>query len=261
MLYRDLAPVSQEAWDEMEETLMEVFRTYLSARKVVKVVGPKGFDYNVISEGRLDRIEEESGLCHGNYKVLPLTEVRIEFEMNKWELDNIVRGAKDINYDNLEKAAEKVALFEEDAIYNGCEKAQIKGLIKSAEKEDMKFGKDAKEILDSIAEGMIELRRAYQEGPFTLVVGEEAYRRIVSQGSNYPLEKRIENLTGKGIVYSHVLDGALLIPYNHDDLEMTIGQDLSLGYQSSDNKNIRFFITESFAFRVLDPDIIVKYKL
>ena len=42
MLYRELAPITKEAWEEIEDRLMEVFKTYLSARKVVKVEGPKG---------------------------------------------------------------------------------------------------------------------------------------------------------------------------------------------------------------------------
>lgn len=261
MLYRDLAPVSKKVWDEMEERLMEIFKTHLSARKVVKVDGPNGKDYNVITEGRLDKIEEESDICYSNYKVIPLTEVRIEFEMGRWELDNITRGAKDIDYEPLEEAAKKLALFEDNVVYNGLKNAKIKGLIESAEIDEIKFGDDINSILDSVSRGVIELRKSFQEGPFTLVVGEDAYRSIFTQGSNYPLDKRIEDLTGSKIVYSHVLDGALLVPYNHDDLELTIGQDLSIGYQSNDNKNVRFFITESFTFRVLDPSIIVKYKL
>lgn len=261
MLYRELAPVSQEVWEEMEETLMDVFKTYLSARRVVKVVGPKGRDYNVITEGRLDKTEEESNICYSNYKVIPLTEARVEFEMGRWELDNITRGAKDIDYEPLEEAAKQIALFEDNAVYNGLEKARIKGLIESAETAEIEFGNDANSMLDSILKGLVKLRKVYQEGPFTLVVGEEIYKRILTQGSNYPLERRIEDLIGSKIVYSHVLDGALLIPYDHDDLELTIGQDLSLGYQANDNKRVRFFISESFAFRVLDPSIIIKYKL
>ncbi|MFS8541723.1 MAG: bacteriocin family protein, partial [Tissierellales bacterium] len=45
MFNRHLAPISNESWKEIEERLMEVFKNYLSARKVVKVVGPKGLDY------------------------------------------------------------------------------------------------------------------------------------------------------------------------------------------------------------------------
>lgn len=261
MLYKEFAPIPKEAWDEMEKRLMEVFKSYLSARKVVRVEGPKGLQYNVISEGRLGDIEEDGDLCYGTYQVLPLTEVRVEFEMDKWELDNILRGAKDIDYEPLEEAAKKIALFEENAIYNGLEKGHIKGICQVAEGGTIDFGKDPNTIMDSIATGLIKLREVYQEGPFTLIVGEEAYKRIISTETGYPLKRRIEDLTDNKIIYSHVLDGALLVPYDHEDLELTLGEDLSLGYQYNDNREITFFITESFTFRVLDSSIIVKYHV
>lgn len=261
MLYKELAPIPKEAWDEMEERLMEVFKTYLSARKVVRVEGPRGLQYNVISQGRLGDTEEDGDLCYGTYQVLPLTEVRVEFKMDKWELDNILRGAKDIDYEPLEEAAKKIALFEENAIYNGLESAHIKGMVQIAEGGTIDFGKDPRAIMDSIATGLIKLKEVYQEGPFTLIVGEEAYKRIISTETGYPLKRRIEELIDNKIIYSHVLDGALLVPYDHEDLELTLGEDLSLGYQYNDNREITFFITESFTFRVLDPSIIVKYNV
>ena len=64
MLYREIAPVSSNAWNEMDERAEEVLKMVLSARKVVKVIGPKGLDYNVITEGRLGEIKEEIGRAH-----------------------------------------------------------------------------------------------------------------------------------------------------------------------------------------------------
>ena len=261
MLYRELAPVSKEAWAEIEEQLRDVFVNYLSARRVVKVIGPKGWDFNVITEGRLGDIEEDGDLCYGNYKVILLTEVRVEFEMDRWELDNINRGAKDIDYTPLEEAAKKIALFEENVVYNGSDKLHIKGLVNSSENETLKFGDDEEEILDAIAKGVIILKENFEEGPYTLVVGEKAYRRIISKGAENSLKDEIEKVINGKIIYSHVLDGAVLIPYDHDDLELTIGQDLSIGYQHHDSKKVKFFLTESFTFRVLDPTIIVNYRL
>jgi len=261
MLYRDLAPVTNAAWEEMEDRLMEVFKNYLSARRVVKVVGPKGWDFNVITEGRLGQIKKNGNIGYANFSVLPLTEARIEFEMNRWELDNIIRGAKDVDYEPLEQAAKEIALFEENAVYNGLADANIKGLIESAEGDPIEFGNNPNAIMEAITEGLIRLREAYQEGPYTLIVGKEAYKRILSKETAYPLDKRIEELIGHKIIYCHVIDGAILVPYDHEDLELTIGQDLSLGYQEHDNERVKFFLTESFTFRVLDPTLIVNYKL
>ena len=225
MLYRQLAPITNEAWDEIDERAEDVLKSYLSARKVVKVNGPKGLDYNVITEGRLENIKEEKDICYGVYQVQPLTEVRIEFEMDRWELDNISRGARDIDYEPLENAMKELALFEENAIYNGLEKAMIKG-IDSYSKLGISFGNDPTTIMEAITKGLIQLKKYFEPGPYTLVV-----------------------------------NGAYLLPYNHDDLELTIGKDISIGYQEHTAEKVRFFTTESFTFRVLNPDLIVKFNI
>lgn len=259
MLYRDLAPISEDSWKEIDERTGEVLKSFLSARKVVSVNGPKGLDFNVISEGRMANIEKKDNVSYGNYQVLPLTEVRIEFEMDRWELDNINRGAKDVDYAPLENAAREIALFEENAVYNGLDNAIIDGL-KDFVEEELEFGQDSKGMMGTLTKAVIKLRQAFLEGPFTLVVGEDVYKKILSDDTGYPIKKRIKDLIGGEIIFSHVVDGAYLLPYDHEDLELTIGRDFSIGYQSHTNEKIRFFLTESFTFRVLDPSIIIKFK-
>ena len=41
MLYRDISPVTEKTWEEIDETATDVLKSYLSARKIVHVVGPK----------------------------------------------------------------------------------------------------------------------------------------------------------------------------------------------------------------------------
>lgn len=115
--------------------------------------------------------------------------------------------------------------------------------------------------MEAIIKGLIKLREAFEQGPFTLVVNEEAYTRIISKETSYPLDARIKELIGGNIVFTHVVDGAYLLPHNHDDLELTIGRDFSIGYLSHSDEKVRFIALESFTFRVLNPDIIVKYRL
>lgn len=261
MLYRDRAPVSDNVWKEIDERAVEVLKSYLSARKVVHVVGPRGLDYNAVSEGRLTNIQEEEGVHFGNYQVVPLTETRIEFEMDRWELDNLERGAKDVDYEPLEKAMEKIALFEEKAIFNGLDKAMIEGLDGAKSGKALSLGSDAKQIMDSISQGIIRLRQAYVKAPYSLVVCPEAYKRILSSETGYPLSRRIEQLIDGKIILNQAIEGAYLLPYDHEDLELTIGRDFSIGYQDHTNDKVKFFVKESFAFRVLDENIIIKYKL
>lgn len=260
MLYRDLAPISQEAWDEIDERAEEVLKSQLTARRALNVVGPKGADYTVISEGRLADVQTKGNVSYGNYKVRPLTEARIEFSMMRWELDNVIRGAKDVDYEPLEKAAQELARFEEEAIYNGLEEAIISGLSEEAEGEAIEIGENPGEMLDAITQGVIKLKDAYADGPYTLIASPEVYKNLMSRETGYPFADKVEKLIGGDILLNRVIDGAYLIPKGHDDLEFTIGRDFSIGYQAHDIEKVRFFMTESFTFRVLDPAIIVKFN-
>ena len=222
MLYRNNAPVSSETWAEMEEQVKSVFTNFSSARKVFHLDGPKGFNFNVISEGRLNKAENKDGIGFSTYKVQPLTEIRAEFKMSRWELDNVLRGAKDVDYGPLEEATKKIALFEENAIYNGLAEGNIEGLLPASSNKSIKFGKTPNDIMEAISSGMIKLRENFAEGPYSLIVGEAAYKKILSKETSFPLDRRIEDLIGGEIVYNHVIDGAILVPFDHDDLEMTI---------------------------------------
>lgn len=261
MLKRSLAPLTHEAWEEIESKATEVLKNYLSARKVVKVEGPKGWNYSAIPKGRLLLLDNQEGeVGSGLYSVQPLVETRISFELDRWEMDNVVRGARDVDLKPLEEAAEKIALFEENAVYNGYIDGQIEGLVEVAS-HHLEFGDDANSIMDSLSQGILLLKNAYAAGPYSLIVGEEGWKRINRIVSGYPLKKSIESLLGASIQYSPTLEGAVLLPYDHDDLELTIGQDFSIGYESQDSQKVKLFITESFTFRVLNPDIIVSLTL
>ncbi|SES87015.1 family 1 encapsulin nanocompartment shell protein [Anaerobranca gottschalkii] len=255
VLKRNLAPLTKEVWDEIEERAAQVLKTNLSARKVVNVQGPKGWDYNALATGRLTMIE---GTNSGLYEVQPLVETRFTFELDRWEMDNFIRGAKDIDLTSLEEAAKKIAEFEENAIYNGFPQGNIKGLMEVAE-TTISLGEDVESILKGISQGILKLRDAFEEGPYTLIVGEKVWNLVNQVVNGYPLKKIIEELLGKEIVYSKYIDGALLLPFNHNDLELTIGHDFSIGYEWHDNKKVKLFISESFTFRVLNNSIIVKY--
>lgn len=261
ILKRNIAPLTEEAWNEVDERAIEVLRSHLTARKAVHVEGPKGWDYTVVPEGRLALVEDENDVKTGVYKSTPLVEARVSFELDRWEMDNLVRGAKDVELEALEDAVHKLAIFEEEAIYNGYDKGQITGLKKSSDQETLNFGDNAKTILEMVAKGLIMLQDAFAEKPYNLVVGDEAWKRINRESNNYPLVKQVEELIGGKVIYSKVVEGAFLLPEDHEDLEMTIGQDYSIGYESHTDEKVRLFITESFAFRVLDPALIINFTL
>ncbi len=260
ILKRNLAPISDAAWQEIDNRAKDVLKATLTARKVVSVNGPKGWDYTVISEGRLEVGEESSeGVRTGVYKVKPLVEARKAFELNKWELDNLSRGAKDLDLDALEDAVKSLALFEEEAIYNGFSQADIIGL-KAYAKEARSLGEGSEEILESLSEAILKLKEVYAEKPYTLIVGKGVFKKLNKLYNGALLLDVVKELIGGDVIYSEAIEGAFLLPFNHEDIELTVGQDFSIGYESHDSKTVKFFITESFTFRVLDEKLIIYFE-
>ncbi|MFB6215190.1 MAG: family 1 encapsulin nanocompartment shell protein, partial [Candidatus Bipolaricaulia bacterium] len=132
-LKRSLAPITDEGWEEIDEAAREVLSNKLTGRKVVDVVEPQGWEYQAIPQGKLDIKEDNpQSVRYGIRKVLPLVETRVSFELNIWELDNLSRGAEDVDLSPLEDAAAEAAQFEENVIYNGLGEAGIEGMFPSA---------------------------------------------------------------------------------------------------------------------------------
>jgi uncharacterized linocin/CFP29 family protein len=262
LLRRELAPLEKESWKVIDSRAAEVLKSRLSARKVVRVEGPKGWDYTAITEGKLsvkDDFEDEVKI--GRYQIKPLIESHISFSLNRWDMDNIVRGARDIDLDSLENAAEKIALFEEDTIYNGNEICDIKGILGSVVWEPIDFGKNNADIIMALIKAMDKMKKVYQQKPYTLVVGQEAWERLNTEIQGYPFTKRVKDLIGGEIVQSKVVNNAILLPQDNEDLELVLGGDYTIGYIAHDSKNVRLFIAMSFTFRVIDPQIIIPFKI
>ncbi len=263
ILKREIAPIPQEGWSEIDERAAMVLKTHLSARKVVHVKGPFGWDYTVVPEGRLALLEEEKKerVRSGLYNVKPLLETRVGFRLDRWELDNLVRGARDIDLDPLDEAVKKIALFEENAVYNGYAGANIKGLFQSSEQAPLPFGKEGGQVMQALSKAVLLMQEAHQSAPFSLVAGEKAWKLVNSEVQGYPLINRIKNLIGGQVLYSSAIQGAVLVPQDHEDLELSVGGDFSIGYEYHDAKMVQLFVSESFTFRILDPAIIIPFTI
>src|SRR6201996_9232859 len=57
-LHRELAPISDAAWADIEEEATRTFKRYLAGRRVVDVHGPGGVGLSAIGTGHLKTIAE-----------------------------------------------------------------------------------------------------------------------------------------------------------------------------------------------------------
>lgn len=258
ILKKNLAPITDEAWEELKEQAQNIFNVYLTAREFVDIDGPNGLDMAGVSTGRLTIPEEPAkNQAHfGIREFLPLVEVREQFSLDVWELDNIKRGAKDIDLTPLEEAARKVARFEENAIYNGFAHARIEGLKNSASNKPGKSPAETDGFLKQVGAQILSMRNEGVQGPYSLVVNQQKWQDLVTLAKGYPVTRQLEEVTGGRVLVSQTSDDSYLISERGGDFELVLGQDLSLGYEGHDDEQVRLFITESFTFRVLSPEAI-----
>lgn len=258
-LKRELAPITANGWKEIEERATAVLSKELSARKFIRVTGPLGRDITSVTTGRMD-VKTKDDIKYGVYKIQPLTESRICFPLSRWELDNIERGAKDVDYSSLDDGVRKAAKFEEEAIFKGLEDGQIDGIYKSSSYETLDFGKTADETLKAIFDGILKLDAAFAKKPYVVVVSNEKWYYLNTIVKEYSLPEKLEKILGQKIVVSKSIDGAILLPFDDENIELVIGEDYAIGYQNHNESVVELFVTESFTFRVLDPALIVLFK-
>lgn len=262
ILKQNLAPVTNAAWDEINEEATEIFKSILSARKFVDVDGPNGLSKGAVNTGRIEiSSNKKDSVQYGINQVLPLVESRTDFSLDIWELDNANRGAEDLDLQPLEKAARAIASFEEKAIYYGLKKAAIEGLKHQSDYKATPFPDDIGELLNVLSTQKAKFRYNGIEGPYSLVVNESVYEKLTACINGYPLSKQLKTILKGSVILSPYVDDVFLVSERGGDFRLTLGQDLSIGYNFHDKKQVELYFTESFTFQCFEPAAVAVLEI
>lgn len=253
VLRRELAPITPEAWEIIDAEATRVLGLHLGGRKVVDFEGPKGLRKGAVSTGRSNAIEPpRSGVDARLRIVQPMVELRAPFRLSIAELDDVSRGADDPELAALVGAAERIAAVEDTAIFQGYAAAGIDGIAPASKHEPVMFTESAR-LPAAVVAAKERLRRAGVSGPHALVLGPSLYDEVFSEAEGgFPIRERVQSLVEK-IVWAPSLSEGLLVSMRGGDFELTVGQDLALGYASHDAEGVDLYLSESITFRVLDP--------
>ena len=256
LLKRELAPITGEAWKQIDDEARRVLKLHLAGRKLVDFSGPHGWGLGAVNTGRLKSIETApvEHVGHAIRDVRPLVELRSPIELPTLELDYAARGATDLDLDAVIATAERSARAEDSAIFHGFGPGNITGIVEASPHAPLDVASNL-EWPRAVSTAKETLRLAGVDGPYALALGRRAYAELTAESEDgYPLRKRIEGTLIDGpIVWAPALDeGAVLLSTRSGDYELTIGQDWSIGYSAHDRTKIELYLTESFTFRVLE---------
>ena len=264
LLKRELAPILPDAWTRIDAEAARVLRVHLAGRKLVDFRGPFGWAFAAVNTGRLnlDVADPIAGVNAGLRIVQPLMELRTPLLLDILELDAAARGGDNPNLLPIVHAAKLMAKAEDTAIFLGYPAAGISGIIPASPHAPI-LVKDATHLPLCVVEAIGKLRAGGVGGPYGLTLGTPLYEALTAATEEgYPVLNRVERvLVGGRIVHAPAMEGGVLLSIRGGDYELTVGQDLSIGYAHHTKVRVELYLTESFTFRILEPAAAVVLRV
>ena len=251
-LHRELAPVSDEAWADIEAEARRTFELHVAARRVVDVIGPSGLALAAVGTGHLQRLDAPSaGVEAGRYEVAGVVQFRVPFTVQRDAVDAVARGAKDADWQPVKDAAKQLAYAEDRAIVDGFAAAGITGIRQAASNPDIALPADPREYPVAVAKALTALRLAGVAGPYSLLLSADAYTAVAETTDHgYPIRQHIARILDDGgeIIWAPAIDAGVLLSTRGGDYELHLGQDVSIGYLAHDAQSVQLYFQESLSF-------------
>ncbi|AGA32039.1 Encapsulating protein for a DyP-type peroxidase or ferritin-like protein oligomers [Thioalkalivibrio nitratireducens DSM 14787] len=260
-LKRDLAPLSERAWTEIETEAKRTLKRTLAARKLVDFTGPLGWSVSSIGLGRQEAVSAaaQPGVRAALRTVQPLVELVAPFVLDRREMENIDRGARDPDLQSLRSAARAIGMVEDRAVFHGYAASRIEGITEAAASTTLPLTTDYVQYPEVVAKALDRLRSAGIDGPYAIALGPQCFTGLTTTTTmaGYPVFEHVRRLLDGPLVWAPAVEGAVVVSLRGGDFELSVGRDFSVGYSNHTDTAVHLYLQESFTFRVLAPEAAV----
>lgn len=255
-LRRQLAPISDRAWELIDDEAARTLRHFLAARALIDVSGPLGWEHSAANRGRVrpavpSPVEQ---VVADLREVQPVVELRTPFELALDELLAADRGVPDPDLAPVVEAARRGALAEDRAVFHGYEAAGISGITPVSSHEPLPISDDYDDYPRIVARAVAKLRAAGVGGPYAIALGPRCYTGVIetTEHGGYPVLEHIRLILGGPVAWAPGVDGAVVLSLRGGDYELVCGQDFSIGYRTHNETSVELYLEESITFVVWD---------
>jgi uncharacterized linocin/CFP29 family protein len=185
------------------------------------------------------------GILARQREVNALVELRVPFELDRHQIDDVERGANDSDWQPAKDAARLLAFAEDRAIFEGYAAAGIGGIREGTSNPVMPLPTDVRAYPDVIAQALSQLSA-------------DAYTGLSETSDHgYPVLEHIKRLLDGEIIWAPAITGAFVLTTRGGDFGLYIGEDVSIGYLSHDDRTVRLYLEETFTFLLLTTEAAV----
>jgi uncharacterized linocin/CFP29 family protein len=249
-LHRELAPVSAQAWAQIEEEAARTFKRHVAGRRVVDVHGPAGEGLSAVGTGHLIGIDAPGdGVAARQRQVAAIVELRARFTLDRQQIDAVERGAQDADWQPVKDAARQLAFAEDRAIVEGYPAAGITGIREGSSNAPLTLPAEPRDYPDAIAQALSQLRVAGVTGPYSALLSADAYTEVAEASDHgYPLLEHIKRLLTGDIIWAPAISGAIVLTTRGGDFGLHLGQDVAIGYESHSAGEVQLYLQETMTF-------------
>ena len=259
-LHRELAPISDAAWAQIEEEASRTLKRYLAARRVVDVEGPAGPALSAVGTGHLPRSRRPpTASSPASAIVKPLVELRVPFELDRQQIDDVERGANDSDWQPVKDAAQAHRLRRGPRRSSTATSRRHRGMRQGTSNPIMTLPDRRARLSRRDRPGAEPIASGRRQRPLFGGAG----RRRLHRTERDPRPR----LPGPG---AHQAPGRaarssglrrsparFVLTTRGGDFDLHIGQDISIGYSSHTDAAVRLYLQETFTFLLLTSEAAV----
>ena len=257
-LHRELAPISDAAWSQIEE---ETTRTLsgIWPDDGLWISSPGGIALPGVSDRppAVDPAPAE-GIVANQREVKPLVELRVPFELparrsTTWSADRTtpIGSPRKTRRRNL-------PLLKTGPSSTDTLRPVSRAFGRAPAIQSTTLPADVRDYPDAVAHALSQLRLVGVNGPYSVLLGADEYTALAeTRDHGYPVLEHVKRIVDGNIVWAPAIEGAVVLTTRGGDFELNIGQDVSIGYLSHTDSAVRLYLQETFVFRVLTSEASV----
>ena len=260
-LHRELAPVSEAAWADLESEARRTFTEHVACRRAVDVLGPAGLTLAAVGTGHVTGLAPPApGVQARQREVARVVELRVPFTVSRrpwttWPAALRTRTGSRSRTPPARWPSPRTARSS-----TGWPPRDLPGYGPLQRARRSHCRPTRAEYPTAVAQGLTALRLAGVDGPYRLLLSADAYTAVAETTDHgYPIREHVARVLGQDseIIWAPAIEGALLLSARGGDYELHLGQDLSIGYLSHDASAVELYFEESLTFLVQTPEAAV----
>jgi uncharacterized linocin/CFP29 family protein len=110
-----------------------------------------------------------------------------------------------------------------------------------------------------VTESILLLQLQNIDGPYRFVLNTEKWNELYRMNGSYQLIDQFKEMVDGPIVLNKNTKDSMPVLEMSDDFILTLGKDISMGYEHKDQENLRLYLLESFSIMVIEPGTVVVF--